>query len=125
MGRWAQAGRRGSDRSLSATPKILAATVDPGAYGPTDGVLICTFDRPLTTCDATDLEAAQVSTGTFTFGSAPSFVPGGINATWTSTAFTAGSPATTRLDWTGTDGPIVFFGGSTLSAIVNFPVVFI
>jgi len=125
MGRWAQAGRRGTSHALSATPAIVSATCDPGAFGPTDGVLVVTFDRPLATCDGTDLEAALVAAGTFLFGNAPSFVLGGLSATWQSTSWTPGAPAATRLDWLGSDGPIVFFDSSTLALIVNYPVVFI
>jgi hypothetical protein len=125
MGRWSQARRRGTSHALSAVPQIVSATVDPGGFGATDGVLTVTFDRPLAENLASDLAANLSEVGTFSFGAAPTFAVGSLFATWQSTAFTPGSDPNTFLSWNGTDGPIVFFDASEMGDIENYPVTFI
>lgn len=118
MGRWAQHRRRGTSDALPSTPQIVSATVDPGAFGATDGLLTITFDRPMTTIDASELVASLVGVGFFEFNNGPStFVPGTLSASWTSTSWTVDVGAETNLSWGGTDGPMVAVDGSTLNAI--------
>lgn len=118
MGRWAQYRRRGTSKPLDAEPGILSITLDPGGFGLTSGILTITFDRPVETCDASDLTCAVQDEGEFTFANPPSsFTPGETVAEWTSTDFAAATPPVTLLVWFGTDGPIVFEDESELNEI--------
>lgn len=125
LGRWSQYRRRARATPTGGMPRVVLATVDPGAFGPTDGVLMVTFDRPLTTCDAVDLITSLEAVGVFEYGNAPTFTPGLLVATWQSTSWTPGAPDSTALSWGGADGPIVFFDGSEMFDMENVPVTFI
>jgi len=121
MGRWAAYRRRGRAVSFFGLPRVALATIDPGVFGQTDGVLKLTFNRRLTTNNARGLQAKLLGEGAFQFDQVGTFTPGDFTAVWVSTNFFPGLQTADVVSWGGIGGPIVFEDGSTLTTFVDVP----